>query len=100
MRRLIASLPLALLLAACSPAPTPPPPGETQTLPGNAPLGSTEWLAWVDKSLAISDKGHGPAPGSPEWNRSEESRVGKECVRTCRSRWLPHNSNKNKNKNK
>src|SRR3546814_10777959 len=22
--------------------------------------------------------------------RSEESRVGKECVRTCRSRWLPY----------
>src|SRR3546814_7416774 len=22
--------------------------------------------------------------------RSEESRVGKECVSTCRSRWLPH----------
>src|SRR3546814_3064664 len=23
--------------------------------------------------------------------RSEERRVGKECVRTCRSRWLPYN---------
>src|SRR3546814_11395974 len=23
--------------------------------------------------------------------RSEERRVGKECVRTCRSRWLPDN---------
>src|SRR3546814_17258086 len=28
---------------------------------------------------------HAPAP-----NRSEESRVGKECVSTCRSRWSPY----------
>src|SRR3546814_14236077 len=26
---------------------------------------------------------------SPNEVRSEESRVGKECVRTCRSRWSP-----------
>src|SRR3546814_13648083 len=26
--------------------------------------------------------------------RSEERRVGKECVRTCRSRWSPSHSNK------
>src|SRR3546814_19864322 len=31
--------------------------------------------------------------------RSEERRVGKECVSTCRSRWSPTPSNK-KNKNK
>src|SRR3546814_16869180 len=31
--------------------------------------------------------------------RSEERRVGKECVSTCRSRWSPCPSNKNK-KNK
>ncbi|MGN6704787.1 MAG: hypothetical protein ACTHJO_01915 [Rhodanobacter sp.] len=79
MRRLIASLPLALLLAACSPAPTPPPPGETQTMPGNAALGSTEWLAWVDQSLAISDKGHGPDPGSPEWNQAVQRKLGEEA---------------------
>src|SRR3546814_1254221 len=24
------------------------------------------------------------------WQRSEERRVGKECVRTCRSRWSPY----------
>src|SRR3546814_14457061 len=34
--------------------------------------------------------------GSAEWldatatSRSEERRVGKECVSTCRSRWSPH----------
>src|SRR3546814_21149146 len=27
--------------------------------------------------------------------RSEERRVGKECVSTCRSRWSPYNSRKN-----
>src|SRR3546814_18091317 len=31
--------------------------------------------------------------------RSEERRVGKECVRTCRSRWSPYHSKK-KNKKK
>src|SRR3546814_1106850 len=30
--------------------------------------------------------------------RSEERRVGKECVSTCRSRWSPYHSKK-KNKN-
>src|SRR3546814_19596259 len=29
-------------------------------------------------------------------NRSEERRVGKECVSTCSSRWSPYNSKKNK----
>src|SRR3546814_11995365 len=31
--------------------------------------------------------------GSP---RSEERRVGKECVSTCRSRWSPYHEKKNK----
>src|SRR3546814_12706639 len=30
--------------------------------------------------------------------RSEERRVGKECVSTCRSRWSPYNSKKNNKK--
>src|SRR3546814_13222233 len=30
-------------------------------------------------------------------DRSEERRVGKECVSTCRSRWSPHHENKNYN---
>src|SRR3546814_3322172 len=32
--------------------------------------------------------------------RSEERRVGKECVSTCRSRWSPEHSKKKKNKKK
>src|SRR3546814_11233434 len=30
--------------------------------------------------------------------RSEERRVGKECVSTCRSRWSPYHEKKKKNK--
>src|SRR3546814_20599155 len=30
--------------------------------------------------------------------RSEERRVGKECVSTCRSRWSPYHKKKNKKK--
>src|SRR3546814_11554635 len=32
--------------------------------------------------------------------RSEERRVGKECVSTCRSRWSPYHKKKNKTKKK
>src|SRR3546814_16730207 len=31
-----------------------------------------------------------PGPGWSPWFRSEERRVGKECVSTCRSRWSPY----------
>src|SRR3546814_12704108 len=29
-------------------------------------------------------------PSPCRWHRSEERRVGKECVSTCRSRWSPY----------
>src|SRR3546814_17410382 len=32
--------------------------------------------------------------GKGDARRSEERRVGKACVRTCRSRWSPYNSKK------
>src|SRR3546814_19464881 len=32
--------------------------------------------------------------------RSEERRVGKECVSTCRSRWSPYHSKKTNKRNK
>src|SRR3546814_20494901 len=39
-------------------------------------------------------------PQAQSWNgdsnRSEERRVGKECVSTCRSRWSPYHKKKNK----
>src|SRR3546814_17458569 len=33
---------------------------------------------------------------APRFARSEERRVGKECVSTCRSRWSPYHYIKNK----
>src|SRR3546814_19219911 len=37
-----------------------------------------------------------PSPStSTDTVRSEERRVGKECVSTCRSRWSPYNTKKN-----
>lgn len=79
MRRLAASLPLALLLAACSPSPAPPQAGAGRNAPADAALGSPEWYAWVDRSLRISDDGHGPDHGSDEWNRAVQHKLGQEA---------------------
>src|SRR3546814_14270279 len=48
-------------------------------------------------SLAFEGKSHTPclAIGTAQI-RSEERRVGKECVSTCRSRWSPSQSTKKK----
>src|SRR3546814_12690972 len=35
-----------------------------------------------------------PALAADTWARSEERRVGKECVSTCRSRWSPYHYKK------
>ena len=32
----------------------------------------------------------GPPHINAVWQRSEERRVGKECLRLCRSRWSPY----------
>src|SRR3546814_6383096 len=53
---------------------------------------------WHDQALwFIRAKRDKCAHGLPEWEelreraaRSEERRVGKECVSTCRSRWSPY----------
>src|SRR3546814_14734251 len=48
----------------------------------------------VDLAVDLDD----PRPdllGGPHRIRSEERRVGKECVSTCRSRWSPYHSKKN-----
>src|SRR3546814_11306020 len=34
--------------------------------------------------------------GRPALQRSEERRVGKECVSTCKARWSPHHSKTNR----
>src|SRR3546814_15041018 len=46
--------------------------------------------------LGVCGRG-GKASGEDGHSRSEERRVGKECVRTCRSRWSPDHSKKNLN---
>src|SRR3546814_20869868 len=40
------------------------------------------WAAWIGREAI---------------GRSEERRVGKECVSTCRSRWSPYHYKKKKN---
>src|SRR3546814_18689712 len=53
-------------------------------------------VAAVDGNIVYATSGVGDvaalnaAAGSVVW-RSEERRVGKECVSTCRSRWSPYN---------
>src|SRR3546814_11082312 len=42
------------------------------------------------------EKGTGHIAPPMKKLRSEERRVGKECVRTCRSRWSPENKKKKK----
>src|SRR3546814_8895103 len=60
------------------------------TLPGSTVGGS------------VNVRENAPKLRSMRWNwsfvtvvRSEERRVGKECVSTCRSRWSPYHSKKN-----
>src|SRR3546814_9917112 len=40
--------------------------------------------------LAALNTGHPGSVTTTHANRSEERRVGKECVSTCRSRWSPY----------
>src|SRR3546814_6998589 len=41
-------------------------------------------------TLVAPTGGAGEIEGHPPHPRSEERRVGKECVSTCRSRWSPY----------
>src|SRR3546814_12569043 len=61
--------------------------------PGLAPRRSRA----LTPSLAGSTERRGDAPRAPAtYQRSEERRVGKECVSTCRSRWSPYHYKKKK----
>lgn len=83
MPRLVASIPLVLLLVACSPSPSSAPPSgsaRTAHAPANATLGSAQWYAWVDQTLGIEDgQGHGPDRGSAEWNQAVQKKLGEEA---------------------
>src|SRR3546814_13221812 len=63
--------------------------GWDEILEGQVPADATV-MSWrgIDGAITAAKAGHdtvlSPAP------RSEERRVGKECVSTCRSRWSPY----------
>src|SRR3546814_16679436 len=89
-------LALVLILTGCSPAPKvtlPPPPAETVTAKVAVP---------VDCEIEQVPEPTYPRPEASDIftlaktiaadrkvRRSEERRVGKECVSTCKSRWSP-----------
>src|SRR3546814_17910895 len=93
-RYLLPCLAASLVLAACSPsAPESPAAAapEVASSHGFGPEISAEDFSAHVRTLA-SDAFGGRAPGSAGEQltvRSEERRVGKECVSTCRYRWLP-----------
>src|SRR3546814_14348499 len=64
--------------------PRPPPPLKTSTCKKSAGHFS---------SLLLERRPYGRS-NKRSYLRSEERRVGKECVSTCRSRWSPYHSKK------
>src|SRR3546814_1347341 len=49
------------------------------------------WRWAAPRMLPASHRAFGPGFAEALWQpRSEERRVGKECVSTCRSRWSPY----------
>jgi len=82
MRRLLAASLATLLATACSPSNPTSPSGTgspAPSAPADARLGSPAWYDWVDRSLGISDDGHGPDHGSPEWNQAVQRKLGQEA---------------------
>ena len=77
--------------------------GHLNTFVQSGPRGQHDRTVWRRSGAAPDRRGcrATPDPGSPgghsatepacaEASRSEERRVGKECVSTCRSRWSPY----------
>src|SRR3546814_2046377 len=59
-------------------------------LPGNQACGGDQAGEIKHPQMkALAEQGHGQQKSAKN-HRSEESRVGKECVSTCRSRWSPY----------
>src|SRR3546814_19807312 len=52
---------------------------------GDRPRGVSRACLGMEGAIGRPDHPAAPPPG-----RSEERRVGKECVSTCRSRWSPY----------
>src|SRR3546814_14215088 len=74
----------------------------------NFHIGPSDYVAWQNDNkvcfLRMEGRLFGGVPMNLELrlsvedspNRSEERRVGKECVSTCRSRWSPYHEKKKK----
>src|SRR3546814_5398513 len=56
-------------------------PGARKLAAEGAPPSALRWASHQNVSENDAESG---------WHRSEERRVGKECVSTCRSRWSPY----------
>src|SRR3546814_9983445 len=74
--------------------------GESESIPsadvqywGQGPGGEPSWQLCGRLKAHARPKDRGSSRrtyGNAVANRSEERRVGKECVSTCRSRWSPY----------
>src|SRR3546814_14671070 len=51
----------------------------------NSSPGAYGWTGWIDR-----ETGYYALIATEISSRSEDGRVGKECVSTCRSRWWPY----------
>src|SRR3546814_12172738 len=68
-----------------------PPPSVDPLLHRNAAHASI--APHKDHAISLIPSGQG-RPWPHQHRRSEERRVGKECVSTCRSRWSPYHEKK------
>src|SRR3546814_15840728 len=67
------------------------PPGATGCRPCSSPTASASSARWSSTRPPRATR----CCGSGEPSRSEERRVGQECVSTCRSRWSTYHYKKN-----
>src|SRR3546814_12631247 len=66
---------------------------------GHRPFGHGTTV--IHDPLYAALRNPGPKRRGAHWRRSEERRVGKECVRKCRFRWSPYQlKKKSKNYNR
>src|SRR3546814_5575494 len=58
------------------------------------------WKLMLQNFTVPNPEGEGHKPITVHGYRSEERRVGKECVSTCRSRWSPYHKKQKEHKSK